>query len=208
MGLKAGESAGRLVSQRIFAATASGLLLAAAAGSLDLDDGMIAFCADGSRWRYVAASTATDASNNLVLSPSDSPTAGRWLRDDDVIDVKLAATFATADAAALFTVPVGFILRVTRAFWFNDIAWTGGASSAIGLSSSNAAYSTKGDLEGGAAGDLTAAMGTGYKGAVGAKLASSGLVVLVAGDTIRFDRIASIYTAGSGTAHVFVEPLS
>lgn len=126
------------------------------------------------------------------------------------LELKLAVDFTKADAAVLYTVPVGLKFRVARAFWENTIAWTGGSSSAIGLSSSNAGYNTKGDLQGGSGGDLTAAMGTGYKGgsAIGAKLVAPGVVVLVAGDTIRFDRIASVYTAGAGFAHVKLEPVS
>ncbi len=114
-------------------------------------------------------------------------------------------TYAKADAAGLYTVPTGVRLLVSRPFWENTIAWSGGASSAIGISSSNAAYNTKGDLLGGAGGDLEAGMGLGFKGALGAKLATQGLVVLIGGDTIRFDRIVSVYTAGSGYAHIPVQ---
>lgn len=126
------------------------------------------------------------------------------------LELKLPVSFNTLDASALYTVPAGLKFRVARLFWENTIAWTGGASSAIGASSSNAAYNTRGDLQGGAGGDLTAAMGVGYKGgsAVGAKLVAPGVVVLVAGDTIRFDRITSVYTAGAGFLHVKLEPVS
>src|SRR3954466_4354256 len=59
--------------------------------------------------------------------------------------------FNKADAAVLFTVPsapAGLRLQVTRCFWEVTTPFTGGASSAIGLSSSNASYNTKGDLLG------------------------------------------------------------
>lgn len=113
--------------------------------------------------------------------------------------LKLAVDFSTADAAVLFTVPAGHYLRVSRTWWNVQAAFTGGTSSAIGASSSNASYSTKGDLQGGASGDLLAALTAGQRpGTIGAKFGSNGVVVLAPGDTIRFDRIASAFTAGSG----------
>lgn len=116
--------------------------------------------------------------------------------------VALPVTFATADAAVLFTLPTGYRAIVGRCLWEVTTAFTGGTSSAIGLSSSNASYTTKGDLLGGASGDVLAGLTTGFKGTTGAKLATQGLVVLAAGDTIRFDRITSVFTAGAGLAHV------
>lgn len=113
-----------------------------------------------------------------------------------------ACDFTKADAAVLYTVPAGIRLQVGRAFWEVTTPWTGGASSAIGLSSSNAAYNTKGDLLGGAAGDVLAGLTAGFKGTIGAKAATQGVIVLVAGDTIRFDRIVSAFTAGVALAHV------
>lgn len=143
---------------------------------------------------------------NMSLITNYGPSQAAALKamfDAGATSLQLAATFATADAAVLFTVPTDIRLLIDfRPFWENSIAWAGGASSAVGLSSSNAAYNTKGDLLGGAAGDVTAAMGTGFKGTIGAKLATQGLVVLVAGDTIRFDRITSVYTSGAGIAHI------
>lgn len=117
----------------------------------------------------------------------------------------LPVTFNTADAAVLYTVPNGVRLSVERAFWEPTVSWTGGTASAIGASSSNASYSTKGDLLGGAAGDVAAGLvstGAPFKGTIGAKAATQGVIVLVAGDTIRFDRIASAFTAGAGNIHI------
>lgn len=119
--------------------------------------------------------------------------------------LQFACDFTLADAAVLYTVPAGVRLSVTRPFWEILTSWTGGASSAVGLSSANANFNTKGDLLGGAAGDVAAVMistGTPFKGTVGAKVATQGIVVLVGGDTIRFDRIVSAFTAGTGIAHV------
>lgn len=122
--------------------------------------------------------------------------------------LKLAISKDTADAEVLFTVPDGHYLRVNRSWWNVQTGFTGGASSAIGLSSSNSAYSTKGDLLGGASGDVAAtlvATGGGQKGGtIGAKFGSNGVVVLGPGDTIKFDRITSAFTVGAGYAMVEV----
>lgn len=165
-------------------------------------DGLRVQLDDGSQFKYVAASTTSDAIETLVLTPASNPASGRWCRMDRNLDLELALTFNTADAAVLYTVPTGFSLRVASSGYFDvSVAFTGGTSSAIGLSSSNAAYNTKGDLLGGASGDLAAGLTAGAKrGTTGTKHGSGGAVVLVAGDTIRFDRIASAFTAGSGKA--------
>jgi len=111
--------------------------------------------------------------------------------------LKLPVSYATADDAVLFTCPDNHYLRVARAYWINTTAWTGGSSSKIGASTSNASGSTDGDIQGGASGDATAAMGTGIKpGTVGAALATG--VFLTPGDTIKFNRMTSVYVAGAG----------
>lgn len=169
-------------------------------------DGMECICtADASTWVFSAASTAADATSQLVVTPSVG--AGAWLRADKAIDLKLAVAFGTADAAVLFTVPTGYKLQITQTYWEVTTPFTGGASSAIGASSSNAGYNTKGDLQGGASGDLAAALTpAGYKGGtIGAKFASNGKVVLVATDTVKFDRITSAFTAGAGFLHLEVQ---
>jgi hypothetical protein len=136
-------------------------------------------------------------------------TGGAWIRDANSVDLKLAVSFATADATVLFTVPVGFKLRINRSLHEVTISWTGGTASAIGMDSSNTAYSTPGDILGGSAGDIAATLvstGSPYKGGtLGTKFGSNGVVVLVAGDTIKWNRITSAYTAGTGFEHVEVE---
>lgn len=123
--------------------------------------------------------------------------------------LKLPVAFGTADAAILFTVPTGMKIEIHKAYWEPTTSFTGGSSSAIGLSSSNAAYTTKGDILGGAAGDVAAGLvstGSAYKGVIGAKMAGptsgAAILLLVAADTIRFDRITSAFTAGAGFAHI------
>lgn len=159
-------------------------------------------------YKYVAASTLT-GDDLLVLTPADAPTAGRWVANR-WIDLKLAVGFAKADAAVLYTVPVGFTLQLGVPWWEVTTSWTGGTNSAIGLSSSNAGLSTKGDLLGGAGGDVAATIvstGALAKGTVGAQIGKPP-AVLQAGDTIRFDRVVDAFTAGAGFAHVPVHLLA
>lgn len=120
--------------------------------------------------------------------------------------LKLPIGFALADAAVLYTIPAGLKLSCQDWWWEITTSWTGGASSAIGISSTNVDYNTKGDLLGGATGDVLATLvstGRIHKGGtIGAKFASNGKAVLVGGDVIRFDRITSAFTAGAGFVHV------
>lgn len=133
-------------------------------------------------------------------------TAGVWERlpAATAFALKLAVNFGTADAAVLFTVPTGKRMLIERTFWEVVTGFTGGSSSAIGLSSSQTAQSTKGDVLGGASGDVTATLGTaGVKGGtLGADFGTNGVIILEPGATIRFDRVTSVYTAGAGFVHV------
>ena len=118
-----------------------------------------------------------------------------------VVDLPFAVGFATADAAVLGTMPAGAKLLLVRGYWEVTADWTGGASSAIGLSSSQVGNTTKGDLLGGAAGDLAAGLTIGVRaGTIGADIA--GGVILLAGATVRFDRIVSNFATGAGYAHL------
>lgn len=200
-----GDLAAQQISRRFAGTPANAAALTALTAS-QRADGMMAMLDDGTKWRFDAASTAADTSGNLVLTP-DAGT-GRWMRADNFVDIKLAVGFATADAAVLFTVPVGFRLRPTHPFWEVTTAFTGGSSSAIGLSSSHAAASTKGDLLGGASGDVLAGLTAGLKGTVGTSIADGSTIALVAADTILFDRITSVFTAGAGFAHVPCEVIA
>ncbi len=123
--------------------------------------------------------------------------------------LKLPVGFALADAAVLYTVPTGLRLSLDRVYWEVITSWSGGTNSAIGVSSSNAAYNTKGNLLGGAGGDIAAGLvstGSPFKGTIGAKMiysaGTTSCVVLVAADTVRFDRVVDIFTAGAGFVHI------
>ena len=120
--------------------------------------------------------------------------------------LKIPFSYATADAAVLFTVPSGMKLEIGRVFWETTVTFAGGATPKIGLKSSNAGYNTAGDLLGGGTGDGTLASTTQYSGTIGAKISTAASaaapVILVAGDTIIFNRMTSAFTSGSGFVHV------
>lgn len=121
----------------------------------------------------------------------------------EVFWIKAAISSDTADAAVLYTTPSNLTLLVLPyVLWEVTTPWTGGSSSAIGISSNATGFTTKGDVHGGASGDVLATLTMGYKrGTAGAKIATPG-VVLPGGSTIRFDRITSAFTAGAGYIHI------
>lgn len=158
---------------------------------------------DNSLWRFDSASTAASdgADGNLVLVP-DAGT-GRWIRADKAFVMKLAIGFGTADNAVLSTVPAGFAIRITgMPFWDVVTGFTGGAASAIGIDSSLAGHTTKGDLLGGATGDVAATLVAGVQpGTIGPKLDTLVEIqafLLKGADEIHFGRITSAFTAGAG----------
>lgn len=207
--LSYGDRSAQLLSQRYGGAFTNRAAIKALPAKSRCDGMLVMSNDDGSLWRFApSAAQATDVAEELLLVPSAG--SGRWIRRDPMFTAKLAIGFATGDAALLLTVPENFIVRVPAfPYWENTAAWTGGSSSAIGISTTKASYNTKGDLLGGAAGDVTANMGAGVKlGTIGPKfdtLAEWQALLLVEGDSLRFDRITSVYTAGAGFACV---PLS
>jgi hypothetical protein len=126
------------------------------------------------------------------------------------VHLKLAIAYTTADAAVLYTLPARMLIN--RLFWEVTTSFTGGSSSAIGVSSDTAPADTKGDLLGGSGGNLAAALlstgAIGKGGTIGTDFGSNGVVVLPAGAVIRFDRIVDAFTAGAGFVHVMGEFIS
>ncbi len=209
--LKYGDRAAREVSRRI-GGSVNGRTALAAINKAARDDGMVVVdISDRSTWAFNLASSASDATNNFAVTPADAA-GGAWLRVDNFVDVKLAIGFGTADATNLLTAPTGFLLKIGKAYWEVTTSFTGGASSAIGVSSTNANFNTKGDILGGAGGDVAATLvqtGSPYKGGtLGAKYGSNGFVVLVGGDSVRFDRVTSAFTAGAGFVHLTAEVIN
>lgn len=160
---------------------------------------------DGSLWRYVSAATATDTSGLLFRKPTHAPTTGGWCRMPGAIDIAMPIVAATADAAALLTLPTGAVFMPFE-FWYEvTTGFTGGTSSAIGLSSGKTGYTVKGDLLGGATGDVAATLvaGNPILGTIGPKwdTLSEKRIVWKAGDTFRFDKITSTFGVGVGKIH-------
>lgn len=179
-------------------------LLKALSGPLRYNGMEVLVTADNSRWVYSSGSALSDTGEYVVITPTDS--TGRWLRVDRHISMKLAIDYTLADAAVLWTVPTGYRFLVQDIFWEVTADFTGGTSSAIGVSASIAPHSTKGDLLGGSAGnvlaDLTAAIGV-TQGTVGVSIsASPKKIVLESTADVRFDRITSVFTAGTGFVHI------
>lgn len=172
------------------------------------------FVDTGERFVFNRTSALT-GDNIFVVTPSDTPAAGRWLRMPGTIDINLPITYATADAAVLATLPTGARMMLLSAYWRVTADFTGGSSSAIGVSSNKTGFSTKGDILGGAAGDVAATLvSSGTQGVVSGTIGpkmdtlTETKIVLVAGDTIRFDRITSAFTAGAGAVHVIAALLA
>lgn len=201
-----GETLARSVALRIHAAVATLAALAAIPVDERIDGMVCLVTADGSRWAFSSSSSAADTSKNLVVAPDSG--SGRWLRLPGAVTLVLPFTFATADAAVLMTMPTGALFLARKAFWTIDADMTGGSSSAIGASSSKTGFTSRGDLLGGASGDvqatLTAALSP-ANGTIGTKLdtvAELHTALFKAADTFRFDRITSAFTAGSGKVNI------
>jgi len=168
-------------------------------------------------WHPTSTVTADD---QLVIIPDDrniavdtalsASLAGRWLAvPGQMVDLALACAYTTADAATLYTMPTGANMRLVPGYWEVTTGFTGGSSSAIGLSSDQTGHTTKGDLLGGSGGDVTATLGSVadyIEGTIGADIAAG--VILKAGKLVRFDRITSTFTTGAGYAHVVGQLLS
>lgn len=200
-----GDTAARLVSSRIGGTVANRTALKAIPPRFR-EDGQVFFSASNrSMWMFIAGDTRTEDTNREFIITPDVGT-GAYIRIDKAFVAKLAFDFNTADAAILETVPEGFSVRLAgMPFWECTVAFSGGASSAIGISSSTVTgYTTKGDLLGGAAGDVAAGLGAGTNaGTIGPKvdtLTELQALLIEEGTTFRFDRITSAFTAGSGFA--------
>lgn len=160
-------------------------------------------------WYHWNDTTALADDGQLVQDADDTPALGAWLvTPGQEFDLVLPVGFATADAAVLYTAPTGAIILPMHAWWDVSVAWTGGTSSAIGLSSDAAGAATQGDLLGGAGGDLLADLTIGaFRGSPGAVIGQPPTAI-VAAEVLRFDRIVSAFTAGAANAHVLARVLA
>lgn len=206
-----GEKAGREVSNRIAAAVATVAVLATV-GKADAEDGQLCLVkATNQVWRYSLACALTG--DNILVAGSGTGN-GRWLLVPGAYKLALPCTFATADAAVLLAVPTGGLLAIRRFYWTITVNWTGGASSAIGASSAKTGFTSKGDLHGGATGNVLADLTTALSPqplTMGTKVDTFAevqpLALWKAADNIIFDRITSIFTAGAGALNVICDVL-
>lgn len=165
---------------------------------------------DGRRWRFHPTSALASDGDQLLIVPTVG--SGRWLLEvGSNVDLALAIAFGTADAAVLYTMPTGAILKVDQLHWEVTADFTGGTASAIGVSTTKTTptnWSTKGDLLGGAGGDVLATLVAsggiiaGTNGADMDTLAKTRGAIWKAADIFRFDRITDAFTAGAGFVHV------
>lgn len=188
-------------------ATVAALKALAAIHPAHVHGNVVLVGADGSEWVYHSTSALT-GDDILVVTPTNA--SGRWLRKVGRTTLYLPFSYATADGATLLTVPTGCVLKLDSAHWKITADMTGGTSSAIGIDSS--IDTTPGDILGGASGDVAATLTAGTKaGTVGAKMDTDAELhaqILPAATTIRFQRITSAFTAGSGYVGLVVDILA
>lgn len=161
----------------------------------------VAVDADGSRWRFRSTSALT-GDDILVVTPTATAyaSAGRWLRAPGRVSLRVPFTFATANNAALLTLPTGCAFALDRASWYITTGFAGGSSSAIGVSSTT--RSSAGDILGGSSGDVAAVLTAGWKGGtVGTTMDTDAELhanVFSAAEVFTFNRITSAFTSGVG----------
>lgn len=157
-----------------------------------------------SRWRFHSTSVVA-GDDQLVVTPTAG--TGRWLRIPGMIDLAFPITFATADAAVLYAMPVGAKLLIQNLYYLVSTTFAGGSSSTIGVSSTKTGFSSKGDLLSGSVGEAAAALvstvgtvpgiiGVGLNSVVKLKTA-----IWLPTDNIRFDQITSAFTSGVAEIH-------
>ncbi len=180
-------------------ATVAALKALAAADSAHVQGNVVTVRADGSEWVYHPTSALT-GDDILVITPTNA--AGRWLRKVGRVALALPIGHATANAATLLTLPAGAAFKLESAHWLVTTAFTGGSSSAIGVSSTGA--TTAGDILGGASGDVEATLTAGHKaGTVGTLMDTDTELharLYAATNVFTFNRVTSNFTAGAGYA--------
>lgn len=195
------------VAKTASVATVAALKALAAVHPAHVDGNVVMVAADGSEWVYNSTSALT-GDDILVVTPTNA--SGRWLRKVGRTTLYLPFSYATADGATLLTVPTGCVLKLDSAHWKITTAMTGGASSAIGVAATGAA--TAGDILGGAGGDVEATLTAGTKaGTIGTLMDSDAELharILVATNTVTFERITSAFTAGAGYVGLVVDILA
>jgi hypothetical protein len=153
-------------------------------------------------YAFRSASVLT-GDDKLVIAPTVG--TGRWVRKPGQALIVCPFGFATADNAPLLVTPAGCYWRLNFIHWLVSVGFTGGASSAIGVTSSKTNFTSNGALLGGAGGDVAAtlvASAAPIFGTIGADfdtLAKQRSAVFGPADEIRLKRIVSAFTAGAGS---------
>src|SRR5690348_12278577 len=101
----------------------------------DHQRGEVIQLADGRRF-FFARDSELAGDDIFIVKPDDVtpategsaaiPAKGRFYLAEGLVDLSLPIAAATADAAVLATLPAGFRLLVTRAYWEVTTAFTGG----------------------------------------------------------------------------------
>lgn len=159
---------------------------------------------DGFPWQISETSELT--ADDVLIAEFDEGD-GRLLRMPGFCELSFDFTFATADAAVLYTMPTGAYFVPLDFYWSVTTPFTGGSSSAIGVSTTKSGMTTKGDLLGGAAGDVEATLieGSHILGTIGAKwdAVSERRQIWAPTEIFRHDHITSVFTAGEGAVKVY-----
>lgn len=93
--------------------------------------------AQNTQWHWVDASTTT-GDDVLAITPSDNPSAGRWLRLPGFAMLALPFLATTPNNTVLLTVPSGSILDPLEFAWgAPSTVFTGASNAAVAVSSSN-----------------------------------------------------------------------
>jgi hypothetical protein len=136
MKLLFGDTAARLVSERIGAPVATISALKQIPANKRVDAQVFHITADNTLWQWVDAAVCS-GDDVLAVNPNDAPSTGRFMRLPGRAMLALNFYATTPDATALLTVPSNTILRpedfgvkVSRIF-------TGASNACVGLSSSN-----------------------------------------------------------------------
>lgn len=157
---------------------------------------VVANCGNGTRrsYRFVTGLASTDATDQLVISPTTGAASGRWLCCDDTVALKFPWAFNTANNTVLITIPTGMRFHVMRVIPEIVVTPGGADTGSLGVDSSVA-------LNPGGLGSFTGFL-AGFDGVMGAEINDPTATTLVAGNTLRHNLLVAGFTSGSGFWHI------
>lgn len=139
MKLLHGETAGRLVSERIGAPETSLTTLKQVPANKRVNGQVFEILtgdAKGTFWRWTDAATC-NGDDVLAVTPSDAPSTGRFMRCPGAAMLEVTFYATTPSGTALLTVPSNTILQLNDFGVAVSRIFTGVATAVAGLSSSN-----------------------------------------------------------------------